>query len=107
MPPISDNYGSVFYNINNCKSFNQSLSTILTPLSANACSEVIIWNQSNAPILIFDNNNFDSSNSFLLSATQTFKFMGITNSNSISAKTVAGEGTLYFRTQTYSCVPAR
>ena len=44
---------------------------------------------------------------FLLSNNESITIRGITNSNQVSAKTLAGGGTIYFRTQYFSFLPQR
>lgn len=96
------NDGSTFYNQNVCRSFNQPLSTTLVALSAQRCSEVIIYNKTGQNILVFDNNYSDASNGFLLANNDSFVVRGVTNSFYVSAKTDTGGGMLYYRTQFYS-----
>lgn len=97
----------MFSNINQCKSFNQILTTNLAKLSSQQCSEVTISNKTGQGILVFDNNNFGDTNGFLLSANDIFTFAGVSDCNQLSAKTVAGTGTVYYRTQFFSNTPAR
>lgn len=97
----------MFSNINQCRSFNQVLTTGLAKLSAQECSEVIISNKTGQGILVFDNNNSGASNGFLLSANDTFTFAGVSDCNQLSAQTVTGTGTVYYRTQFFSNTPAR
>jgi hypothetical protein len=96
-----------YQNLNVCKSFNQTIDSTLKPLSAQICSEVIIVNRSGADIKVFDSNNFDSSNAFLLEADDSFVFRGLTNSNQLSAQSLSGSGTIYYRTQYFSINPSR
>jgi hypothetical protein len=105
--PSTDNNGTAFFNINNCKSFNLSASTALKALSAFPCSEVYIVNKSNTDVYIYDSNYFDDTNRFLLSNNESITIRGITNSSQVSAKTLAGGGAIYFRTQYFSFLPQR
>lgn len=97
----------MFSNINQCKSFNQSLDSNLAKFNSQECSEVIIVNKTGQGVLVFDNNNFNATNGFLLSANDSFTFAGVSNSDQLSAKTVTGSGTIYYRTQFFSNTPAR
>jgi hypothetical protein len=97
----------MFTNLNNCKSFTQVATTNLTPLSSYECSEVIISNTSGQGLLISDNNDFDATHVFLLSAGQMLTFSGVSNSNQLSAKTTSGSGAIYYRTQMFSSYPQR
>jgi hypothetical protein len=97
----------MFLNINQCKSFNQNLTTNLVGFSSQECSEVIISNKTGQGVLMFDNNNFSADNGFLLSAGEVFTFLGVNNSSQLSAKTVAGTGSIYYRTHSFSNTPSR
>lgn len=97
----------MFSNLNQSKSFNQVLTTNLARLSSQECSEVIISNKTGQGILVFDNNNFGATNGFLLSANDTFTFAGVSDCDQLSARTVAGTGTVYYRTQMFSNTPSR
>jgi hypothetical protein len=103
----STNNGSTFYNINDCRSFNQPVSTALVALSAYPCSEVIIINKTGQSVYIYDSLYSTDSNRLLLDSNESTTIRGITNSGQVSAKTASGAGTLYFRTQYYSLNPQR
>jgi hypothetical protein len=104
---FTDNFGSTYININECRSFNQPLTTTLVGLSAQVCSEVIIYNKTGQSIFIYDSNYSDDSNRILLDDNDTITIRGITNTEQVSAKTGASNGTVYFRTQFYSVLPQR
>jgi len=104
--PTSNN-GSTYYNINECMSFNQPVTTALVALSATTCSEVIIINKTGGHVFIYDTSNFNDSNRILLDNHDTFVIRGITNSSQVSAKTGGVTGLIYFRTQYYSFLPQR
>lgn len=99
--PIANN-GSIFYNINVCRSFKQTISSGLTALADQPCSEVIIVNRSGSSIIVFDNEYIDESNGFLLGNNESFTFRGITNTTTVSARTLSGSGFIYYRTQYFS-----
>ena len=103
----STNNGSTFYNINDCRSFNQNVTTSLVALSDYPCSEVIIINKTGNSIYIYDSSYTDDSNRLLLESNESIALRGITNSAQVSAKTISGSGPLYFRTQYYSLLPQR
>ena len=105
--PFTDNNGSTFYNINECKSFNQTIDTSLSSLSAHPCSEVIIINKTEQSVYLYDSDNFDDSNRLLIEDGEIITLRGITNSSQVSAKTDSGSGTLYYRTQFFSMLPQR
>ena len=102
----TQNNGSTFYNINECRSFKQTITTNLTRLSAQPCSEVIIINRTPGVITVYDNNYFASAFGFILSAGETFTFRGITNTMWVSA-VAAVQGEIYYRTQYFSLLPQR
>jgi hypothetical protein len=103
----STNNGSTFYNINDCRSFNQTVNTALVALTPYPCSEVIIINKTGASVYIYDSGYSADSNRLLLEANESTTIRGITNSGQVSAKTTSGSGPLYFRTQYYSLNPQR
>jgi len=103
----STNNGSTFYNINDCRSFNQTVNTGLTALQLCTCSEVIIINKTGASVYLYDSNNFNDANRLLLDNNEQTVLRGITNSSQVSAKTASGSGILYYRTQFYSFLPQR
>lgn len=107
MPAPTTNNGSTFYNINECRSFNQTITTNLTRLSACPCSEVILINKTGQSVLIYDNDFFADANSLLLEAGDSIALRGITSTSQVSAKTLASSGTLYYRTQYFSLLPQR
>lgn len=104
---FTDNNGSTFININECRSFNLTLTTSLSALANNVCSEVILLNKTGQLVYVYDSNYFDDTNRIALSANETFTLRGITNSMQVSAKTHTGSGPLYYRTQYFSCLPQR
>jgi len=108
MPSVpTNNNGSTFYNINDCKSFRQRLTTgVLAALSAYPCSEVLIVNRTGGNIVVFDNNNFDNQNSFLMKTDEQYTFRGIT-STSVVSTSAAVTGDIFYRSQYYSLLPQR
>lgn len=91
-----------FQNINVCRSFNMTLTTGLSSLTSQPCSEVIIYNRTGQVIEIYDKNYSASANAFILSNNDSFVVRGITDSNEVSAKTQSGSGTICYRTQFFS-----
>ena len=59
-------------------------------------------NKTGTTIEIYDNGFSGASNAMSLSADCTFTFRGVTDSNQVSAKTIAGSGSIYYRTQYFS-----
>lgn len=102
MPPITDNNGSTFYNINYNKSFVQIVTTGLVPLSSYGCSEVTVVNRGENVAYLYDNNNFSDANYFVLSASESYTLKGVSNTNSVSAKAATGSTTLNYRASRFS-----
>lgn len=100
------NNGSTFYNQNDCRSFKQTIGTVLVQLSSYPCSEVIITNKTGVNVTIFDNGYNNALNSMLLSNNDTYTFRGITNTSVVSAS-AASTGDIYYRTQYFSVLPQR
>lgn len=92
-----------FQNINQCRSYKQTITTALVALTSQPCSEVIIYNISGSPIEIYDGNYGPTSGpfGFTLSAGQSFTFRGITDSQQVSAKST-GTTQICYRTQFFS-----
>ena len=119
----TSNAGSNYFNINQCRSFQQVIAlNTLTCLSSvdvggygvgQACSEVIIYNKTGGLLTIYDKNNgpFASgspkgaggAHGWVLEDEQQFTFRGITNVNEVSAYGVAGH--IQYRTQFFSYNP--
>ena len=107
MPAVpTTNNGSTFFNINECRSFKQTISTNLVALTAQPCSEVIIVNKTGGTVTIYDNGYSASNFGFLLASNESFTFRGITNTNVVSA-IAASSGDIYYRTQYFSLLPQR
>ena len=104
-PPITNN-GSTYYNVNQCKSFNQIITTALTQLSAQPCSEVILINRTGDSLSAYDSGLSGEAYAMLLKNDESMIFRGLTNSNQLSAKATA-TGKAYYRTQFYSNNPSR
>jgi len=95
-----------YQNINTCRSFNQTVNTGLSVLVNQPCSEVTIYNRGASALEIYDNGYINASNALIISGGENVSIRGITNSNEVSAKFVAGSGIIYYRTAffTYSTV---
>jgi len=103
--PISNN-GSTFYNLNECRSFNQTASTGLTKLSSQPCSEVILYNRTGNTLSAYDCGYATEPFAFLLKNDESMTFRGLTNSDQLSAK-AAVAGSIFYRTQYFSFNPSR
>jgi hypothetical protein len=106
MPVPTSNNGSTFYNINECRSFKQTIGTSLTPLSSQTCSEVVVINKTGDTLTVYDNGYNSPEFGFLLANNESFTFRGITNANVVSA-VAASAGLIYYRTQFFSLLPQR
>jgi len=103
--PISNN-GSTFYNINECRSFNQTVATNLTRLSSQPCSEVILYNRTGSTLSAYDNGYSTEPFAFLLKNDESMTFRGLVNSDQLSAK-AAVAGPIFYRAQYFSFNPSR
>jgi hypothetical protein len=93
----------VIVNKNHCRSHGLALTTALTNLTGgHACSEMYIVNKTGNPVIVYDNAFVAADQGFLLDDNDSVTVRGITSTNSVSAKTTAGTGVLYYRTQYYS-----
>lgn len=102
----TNNDGSTFININECRSFNQTIDTTLTALTSQVCSEVVVVNRTGSNLYIYDSNYFDNNNRLLLLDNESIVIRGITNSSQVSA-IADSAGTVYYRTQYFSNLPQR
>ncbi len=96
------NNGTTYINRNVCRSFTVGLTTGLSALANQICSEVTILNNTGQSVLFYDGGFDTVSNGFLVEDTQTFTFRGLTNAMQLSAATLSGAGNLSYRTQYYS-----
>ena len=124
----TSNYGTSYFNINQCRSFRQGLAggnyaTVLTrlsgatALSGQPCSSAFIQNVGGSPIFIAD-HNFQtiatvtniasvSAHSVVLSAGETVTLLGLTNIDQVSAAGHGAAGHIAYRTQYFDSNPAR
>jgi len=109
----TSNYGSSYYNINQCFSFNDTFTTVLKGLSAQPCSEVIIWNQTGKNLYVYDQNRIEDHERLEIPVAsaaaplQPYVIRGLTNAEQVSAKTGVGSGLVFWRSQFFSSNPAR
>lgn len=106
VPYIYSTNGNQYTNINECRTYNLSLTTGLSALRNEICSEVILVNKTGSVVNVFDNGYSAASAAMLLDDNDTFTLRGITTTAQVSAQTVSGAGVLYYRTQMYSSTPA-
>jgi hypothetical protein len=99
---MSNNNGSVYFNTNNSRSFQQSISSVLVPLNSYTGSEVLVVNRTGQYVYLYDNNIFSDDNRFLIDNNESIVIRGVSNSNSLSAKTLSGSGLIYYRTSNFS-----
>lgn len=102
MSDTLSNSESIYINLNQTKTFNQTITTDLTQLSSQVCSEVTVINRTGSSINVFDQDRDSSENGMLLKNDDTFTFRGVTNSDQLSAQTTDGSGPIYYRTAFYS-----
>ncbi|NBP04416.1 MAG: hypothetical protein EBU90_30900 [Proteobacteria bacterium] len=99
--PTSNN-AMVFFNRNVCRSFNQSLDTNIVALTSQPCSEIVVYNVGSVPVLLFDSDYTAPNFSFIVPPSSERVLRGITNANTVSARTTTGTAIIYYRTQYYS-----
>ena len=106
--PFTSNSGSTYFNINECRSFNQPVgNSAFAKLSSQVCSEVTIFNKTGQICFIYDNNYIADGERLSLDDNDTVTIRGITNTELVSAKTAASAGMLYYRTAFFSSLPQR
>jgi hypothetical protein len=96
------NSGTFYFNTNRSRSFVQSATTSLSALSAFPCSEVLIVNRTEQDLFLYDNNEFSDNHRFLIADGESIVIRGITNTESVSAKTATGSGDIYYRASNFS-----
>jgi archaellum component FlaF (FlaF/FlaG flagellin family) len=106
VPYIYSANGNQYTNINECRTYNLSLTTALSSLRNEICSEVILINKTGTSINVFDNGYSAASAALLLDNNESIVLRGITTTAQVSAKALSGSGVLYYRTQSYSNTPA-
>ena len=106
----TSNAGSTYYNINQCFSFNDTFAGTLKGLSAQPCSEVIIWNQTGQILYVYDQNRIEAHERLAIPGAaditplRPYVIRGLTNAGQVSAK---GSGKFFWRSQFFSSNPAR
>jgi hypothetical protein len=106
MPVPTSNNGSTFYNINVCRSFNQTINTAMTKLSSQPCSEVILINRTGSTLSAYDSGYSTEPFAMLLKNDDELIFRGLTNADQLSAK-AATPGSVFYRTQYFSYNPSK
>lgn len=106
MPSPTDNNGSTYYNLNQCRSFNLIVNTSMTKLSSQPCSEIEIHNTTGGILSAYDNGYSGEAFAYRLDNGERVTLRGLTNSDQVSAK-AASAGRIFFRTQFYSSNPLR
>ena len=106
MPVPSTNNGSTYFNINQCRSFNLIISTSMTKLSSQPCSEIEIHNLTGGVLSAYDNGYSGEEFAFRLDNGERVTLRGLTNSDQVSAK-AATAGRIFYRTQFFSSNPLR
>jgi hypothetical protein len=106
MPVPTTNNGSTYYNINQCRSFNQTAGTALTKLSSQPCSEIELFNRTGGNLSAYDNGYSGEAYAMLIPNNSSMILRGLTNSDQVSAK-AASTGPIFYRTQFFSSNPLR
>ena len=111
LPVPTSNAGSEFFNINQCYSFNDTFAVTLKALSAQPCSEVIIWNRTGKNLYVYDQNRIRDDQRLEIPVAsaaaplQPYVIRGLTNAEQVSAKTGSSSGLVFWRTQFFSSNP--
>lgn len=103
--PISNN-GSTFFNINQCRSFNQTAGTAFTKLSSQPCSEIELFNRTGGNLSAYDGGFSAEAFAMFIPNNGSIILRGLTNSDQVSAK-AASAGPIFYRTQFFSMNPLR
>ncbi len=106
MPVPTTNNGSTYYNINQCRTFNQIITTALTKLSSQPCSEIELFNRTGGNLSAYDGGYDGEAFAMLIPNNSSVILRGLTNSDQVSAKG-AGTGQIFYRTQFFSSNPLR
>jgi len=101
---FTDNNGTTYVNINQCRTFNIEASAVLKALEIQPCAEVVILNTSGNPLSAFDAGFISTKYAMIIPDGTEFTLRGITNSNQVSAM---GDGNFSYRTQFFSSNPQR
>ena len=102
----TNNNGSTYFNINQCRSFNQVIGTALTTLSSQPCSEIELYNRTGGTLSAYDGGYGDEPFAMLINNNESVILRGLTNSDQVSAK-AASAGVVFYRTQFFSINPLR
>ena len=106
MPVPTTNNGSTYFNVNQCRSFNQTVGTALTKLSSQPCSEIELFNRTSGNLSAYDNGYSDEAFAMQIPSNSSVILRGLTNSDQVSAK-AASPGLIFYRTQFFSSNPLR
>ena len=104
--PPTNNNGSTYYNLNQCRSFNLIVGTSMTKLSSQPCSEIELHNTTGGILSAYDNGYSGEEFAYRLDTGEKAILRGLTNSDQVSAK-AATAGRIFYRTQFYSSNPQR
>ena len=107
----TSNYGTKYFNTNQCYSFNDTFDTALKALSTQPCSEVIIWNKTGKNLYVYDQNRIEDHERLWIPVASAaaplrpYVLRGLTNADQVSAKTGASSGLVFWRSQFFSSNP--
>lgn len=99
---MESNNGSQFFNTNRSRNFRQNINTSLVGLSAAVCSEVLVINRSGSLIYLYDNEDFSDDHCLAIDDGESIVIRGISNCDSLSAKTESSSGDIYYRASNFS-----
>ncbi len=99
---MESNNGSTFNNLNVSKNFVTTINTGLSGFQSFPCSEVLVINRTGVDVYLYDSGDTSDSNRLLILDDESIVIRGISNSNSLSAKTASGSGDVYYRASRFS-----
>jgi len=100
------NNGSTFYNGNECRSFNLTIKSTMTQLSAQPCSQLTIHNTTSGLLSVYDCGFSAEPFALQLDISERVAILGLTNASEVSAK-AATPGRISYRTQFFTSNPIR
>jgi hypothetical protein len=99
---MESNNGSTFYNPNVSKNFVTTINTGLSGFQSFPCSEVLVINRTGTDVYLHDSGDAGDSNRLLILDDESIVVRGVSNCNSLSARTASGSGDIYYRASRFS-----
>jgi len=99
---MESNNGTTFFNTNTSRNFVTTINTGLSGLQSFTCSEVLVINRTGQDVFLYDSGDTLNTNRLLILDDESIVIRGVSNSSSLSAKTLSGSGDLYYRASKFS-----